>query len=371
MTSKAKSLKERIRTLKRQKTEHLAVIAIVSVFPMIFFAGSLAGCGANQIEDELLNDAIQNEEGSNEININDNDNDNESVVSDPDRFALNEAEWPWLEDLALKHPEYSYSISWYGDSKDVKKGKEYYGIGYYLELEQGSPDHANIYEAPSFSETIIGELRFGDRVSCWPEKYQTEDATIYGYYYLWKEEYFWHFVQFNNNDTIMFGWIAEDETVRLNDEHILLYKDSSVDDDSEPIIYDWRRDDAYDPNWIWESDFALKRPEYADSIYWYGSFKGTLGIGIGENVQIKSGIEESVKIHQEPSFTAKAIGELHPGESADVWIERYQTKYAIVYGYYRVWNEGFFWSIYRISDNDNEMLGWIAQDESVLDFFRI
>ena len=77
----------------------------------------------------------------------------------------------------------------------------------------------------------------------------------------------------------MFGWIVENESVSLNDEYILLYKFNANDDkgngnndnDSEPIIYDWRSDDAYDDQkWIRESFFTLKYPEYADSIIWHG-----------------------------------------------------------------------------------------------------
>ena len=351
-------------------SKNLLIFATVVILPVVILAGVLTGCGNNQVDEPMYVGTVQSEDSS-------ATNNDESIVSSLDRFVLDETEWPWAEDFDPKYPEYAYFISWYGDPKENIGNKEYYGIGYYLERKQDPNEYASIYVAPSFSTEIIGEWHSEEKVSCWPEKYQTENATMYGYYYLWEEGCFWHLVQFtNNNGATMFGWVAENEFVSLKDEYMLLYKITANDDDieDEPIIYDWRSIDAYDDQWwIWESDFVLKSPAHADSIYWRGKLKGTMGGGFGGYICLKSGVEEPVKIHMEPSFSAQVVGELCNGEAVSEWLEQYQTEHTIVHGFYRVRNEGFYWGLYELFNNDNSSheIGWIAHDESVLEFIGI
>ena len=173
---------ERIKKIFIPKRKCLIIFSMAAVFPVIILAGSLTGCGNDQLVDEYSNGStIQIDEDSNGINNDDNES-----VSGIDRFAIDEAEWPWGKDLVLKYPEYTYSISWYADQKEnLESGKEYYGIGYYLELKESLGGYANIFEEPSFSAKVVGELHSEEKLSCWPEKYQTEYDTNYGYYYLW------------------------------------------------------------------------------------------------------------------------------------------------------------------------------------------
>ena len=93
--------------------KNLIPLAIVAVFVVIILAGIFTGCGKNRPEDDYSNGGTVQSEDSNAAN-----NDTASIESSLDRFVLDEAEWPWLEDFTLKYPEYDYLISWFGDRKD-------------------------------------------------------------------------------------------------------------------------------------------------------------------------------------------------------------------------------------------------------------
>jgi len=121
----------------------------------------------------------------------------------------------------------------------------------------------------------------------------------------------------------------------------------------ESFIYD-------ESDWPQEKNFVPAFPEYADSINWYEAVKGLL-FGYGASIQQKSDVKDYVNIKERPLISAGVVGELHSGDMASMFTEKYQSEYLLHIGDYRVWSDGYIW--YYIEFNYAlGKRGWIVSD---------
>ena len=122
-----------------------------------------------------------------------------------------ESEWPREENFVPKFPEFAEYLVWYSE----KKWRGGHGIGWWAVLDKELADRVFVYDKPSFSAKIVGEVveveNMGDLWFGVLELYQTETELFIGEYYTEKEGYQWSL--FSREGVA--GWITSD-LVRLS-----------------------------------------------------------------------------------------------------------------------------------------------------------